>query len=705
MKPIKQILLTLSVLLAFTLSSLAQEYVPIIRTLPGQPTEYKRVYRDVGVYPKTPTGDKAFLDAIRFNQLDILDRTATPTAPVTISWLSAVRYSYTSSTKELYLEAASEDVKLQFETVSGAPLSGGNKDGAVLSSGTYYYPGPNDNQGNYTKQWKFGQKDGAGGIPAGVSIRLTFQRVSSGATASFTVIPAAGASKVLVYGSSDSSPPVSTTTPAGTVAPVGYGNVYAANSSYQARPNQTVIGSGERNGAYNRVYLEGNGLKIGFNLTLGGTLDYVSLPGQLGGKNQYNSPVYSGNGKVDAGRQRPWSWYTYPNGNEEGPFSSISGRSTRFPGLGWNSVEGGSEGQDPHYGVLRAINVSNNSVYIANSGAQWEIPETAEQTNQKWISFDPNSTGAFREHVRLTMNRTDAQASHFASRRQQEAPAVMTVADFYRVHYCTGQPYQRQWTSTTPGNNGGPLPFWSNEPGIILENPETGACMAFYAPISGRFGYWNATEGSNYSQDYQFQFFYWASFPMLSLDPQGVYDLDVATKNGTLEECRQWLYNQPRWSGTFNYVFNQKSRLAWTQHHGKDQLEANITNGWQVSAITTDNFHDGRDFKIISPEQWIDGRQVKKIYVKGAFTGGASSMSLFYYRIRPGGFAQLDPYVKNFSVINDGAERVYEIDMSGEANWNNQDILSFEIQHAYPYPSPAGALWNIKQISSSPITN
>lgn len=498
------------------------------------------------------------------------------------------------------------------------------------------------------------------------------------------------------------------------LVPEGYGNVYASNNSYVALPDNNPVGSNERNGQYNRVFLSNGQLRLGWNLKLGGAMDYVSVNGS---KNVLNSPVYvNSSGNIDAGRQHLWCWYGYPNGGEEGHFTEEGQSTGRWGGtgdnkpggsIGWNPVEAGDEGLYPTYGVRRAFHLGADVVYHKSSGKQWHMTNVeGKQDQELWIKFDPTDAKAFREHCKLTMRRTDSHTSHFPTARSQEAPVHMHVIDFKTIHYCTGQPYSNQWTSVTRPHTGGPEEFFASEPFFCFSTP-SGLWGAMYAPISGRFAT-NTDNSENWStsEDYQFPVFYTASHPYMSLDHQGTYHFDVAFKYGTEAEVKAWCYAQPRWKGTFNYVFNQQSRYAWHYHHAQDQLEANITDGLRVRAITNDGFHDGTDMKLKSPEVWTNGRVVKHVYIKGAFSGGHGNMTLSWFRIVPGSFGQRTEHSKNFTVQNNGQVQVIDVDLTGDPNWDGQDILGFEIKFQYPYPSAGqigGVLWDIKQVSSSPI--
>lgn len=726
--------------------------------LNGVQTEGK-IHRNYNTYPATAAGDAAVRAAVESGVVSvtltsgfrngqvITARVTSPPASNTTSqstappWVPQTRYSYSTTNNKLVVESSAigtnETPYLSFGRVDGQPMTGLSGGGANLTSGTYYHPGPLSGQGSYVWEWTFQGGTGATGVPPSVPIRVTYRRGTGAETYARDFTPSVGTGINLLTsgntsppGSTTMTPPPSTTTTL--VSTAGYGNVYAANSTYVPLAETPRVGSNERSGQYNRVYMDNGSIRVGFNLKLGGCIDYMAFSG---GENQINSPLHHAgqpNETIDAGRQHLLSWYAQPGGGV-GPFGdghyTEAGQTTgRFGGtgpwrdgvdgtlrgsIGWNIVGAGDEGESPTYAALHAFSVSNNGSYIKNSGKQWNMHNVVgQQDTEFWVRFDPNNARAYREHVRLTMRRTDAFIDRFPDVRVQEAPCDMHIVDYRKAYFTSGQPYTNDWREVEIRRVGAPSNVLSNEPFIIIGTADGTRFHALYAPVAGRFGL-DLDIPDNYgatSKDYQFPVTYLASNPRMCLDPTGIYDLDVAGGYFTsLTDAKAWCYAQPRWSGTFNYKFNQRSRHAWTYHHAKDQLETNVTDGLRVRAQMAFNENFGRDMKLEAPEVWVNGRVVKKVYIRAAFSGPASALRFHWYRsngqIEAFGAPNRTEYTMPMTGIQfDGVVRTYEVNLEGHSEWNNQDIIGWGFGFDYPYPNDvSGVLWDIKEISSSPI--
>lgn len=183
--------------------------------LDGVETKAK-VRRDLAIYPRNDAGFSALKadaeSATRpfavtitsgYRQDEILPAVVQP-APV-VSWITAARYSFNAANR-LDVELAGEGVELKFERSDGAPFSGSNPDLIALQSGTFYSPGPLENQGGFTQQWAFGRSSaGTGGIPSGVALKLTVKRTSTGATVVYPLTPSVGAVRLSLTGATSTT--------------------------------------------------------------------------------------------------------------------------------------------------------------------------------------------------------------------------------------------------------------------------------------------------------------------------------------------------------------------------------------------------------------------------------------------------------------------------------------------------------------------
>ncbi|GAB3550153.1 hypothetical protein GCM10027577_28820 [Spirosoma fluminis] len=686
--------------------------------------------RDLTLYPNNAIGKSAFFEALNAGCISITLTTgqvipANCQSTTAVSTMLSARYSYNPSTQALDVEAApvgGAALKLKLERVDGVPLVIQSSGGQQLASNTYYFPGPLTNQGSYIQEWSFRKTDMAGsGVPA-VPIRVTWQRSSDGQTASHVFQPTSATRQEILRASGNSDPPVSGTGTVG-IAGAGYGNVYAANSSYQAR-QETSRPSGTANGRepFARSFIDNGSVRIGVNLSVGGALDYLSWGG---GKNDVNGPTWGDSsppGKMDAGRQLVWSWYFYPDGSPpeaggEGHYTE-NGQSTeqiKGPGkvsIGNNPVEPGDEGHNPNYSSVLGFSNANGELYTKVRGMQWDLRNVPGQClTEKWISHDPNAAKGFRIHARLSMQRSDPYASHYPTPRQQEGPCAYFIGDYNHFFVCYGQPYTNaplteyvidNQTHTNQGVK------YSTEPAIMACKANGDECIILYAPHSGRYtaGVFGQPLGGPAinAESINDNSGYISASPMLSADPNRVYDFDAALYKGTRNECRAWLYNQPRWSGLPEYRFdtNAKSRLGFTLHHAQDQREDNITSGLIVTPLTDHGtYSNGVDMKVNAPEKWTNGRAVPHLYIKAGFLSSDGDFDIVFRRA-----GDNTEYHRQFTVNPNGSVQVYDIDMSTNPAWNG-DIVQWSIQrnglNGYePVPNDS---WNIKWISYRNLDN
>lgn len=159
--------------------------------------------RNLTSYPKTTTGNKSFYAAMDAGQL-----TVTLTDPKTAPSGTGIRYSLTNG--ELYVQGYGDLKQWKIERADGIGLTGANKDGVALQSGTFFGYG-GDADPPYDKQWK------GSFLPslAGQTINMTFQQTSGNLFTTTLIVPKSGyANKVLLAGGTTNTvnPPTSVTT-------------------------------------------------------------------------------------------------------------------------------------------------------------------------------------------------------------------------------------------------------------------------------------------------------------------------------------------------------------------------------------------------------------------------------------------------------------------------------------------------------------
>lgn len=484
--------------------------------------------------------------------------------------------------------------------------------------------------------------------------------------------------------SNTSSNPGSGTTTA------GYGGLFADNSTYVDLPELNRPSSSLQ---FPRAFIISGNTRVAINTKLGSVIDYMSFDG--GVFSTVNSPIWQSNQKDDAGRQLMDAAYTNPNGSvnaygeghyEEAGQSTAQMHSAGQGSIGNNPVQGGSIGQNPLYGLTEICYSDGSKLFYKTRPAQWDMVNIYGQMRMRgWIDIDPTNSKVVRRHSRWEMQRVDPYSVNYPTPRQQEWPCWYTTTDWKQVFYRSGRPFTNaplvEYTYDEGFENIVPPPILASEPVVYMRNRTNPNLYIAIITNGARFsvgGFNNEYITGNAPTSFKAN--YIGVTPLMSLDPDGVYDGDAAFMQGTLAEIDNYVYNHVRlraqWNGRFSYVFNNKSRLGFFLHKAKDQLEKNITDYISVKPLTNTE-GSGRDYNISTPEKWIDGRVVKHVYVRMAVTSSDGAMWL---RWNKPGLVNGGEYYKEFNVTADGQFRTYDIDMTGVANWDGTDITSFVLR-------------------------
>lgn len=521
--------------------------------------------------------------------------------------------------------------------------------------------------------------------------------VGTGSTITITAPAANGSYQYTVTASKSNCTRTATATLAvsGCSAPIttaGYAGMFADNNTYVPLPELNRPSMEQQ---FPRGFLTSGNTKVAYNVKMGGIIDYLTFDN--GATSDVNSPIWD-NGIDDPGRQLAPAAYPNPNGAAvsqdpewgEGPFIKDGRNTGDFhggpgePSIGNNPVLGGSEGRNGHFGTTVDYYNNGTVMYHNSIPKQWEIHgQDAEMRMLAWTQIDPANNRAIRIHDRWSFNRTDQFINAFGAPRQQEARCFYTTPDFYRVFFRTGQP----WTNAplvefiyNERIGTIALPFiLASEPWIMIKNRNNNQCRVLIS-TNARFvvgGFNNGGFTTNVPTSLMAN--YIASAPIMHMDPNGVYDFDNVVFGGTEAECLAYINTLTRlkttiWNGRPEYIFNQKSRLGCYLHHARDQREANITDYISVKPMINNFGQAGRDYNFSIPERWINGREVKKIYVRMAVT---SQDGQFWLRWKKPGSAAGTEYFQAFDVQNDGQFRTIEIDMTNVANWDGTDITTF----------------------------
>ncbi|RYC70849.1 hypothetical protein [Spirosoma sordidisoli] len=665
--------------------------------------KYIRVRRDLTVYPRTAEGTVAINAAIVAKALPIsvlsgpggtVVRTiaAVTTQPGTGTGgntgtgppYADARYTYSSNTFQVRVKPIGFDgtgLTMSIQRKDGIGMQLSNSANPQLNAGQPYGFGTVVDASGFVLDWTFV------GVPQ-VTLVLKFNRPGYSEFIR-EINPETTGTPIVLFLASTVGGGGDTGT---NVSKIGYGGVYAPNSSYvpfAETPKPTDFPW--------RSFIDNGTLKAGLNTKVGSVLDWLSWDGT--NANQVNSPIYN-SGRFDAGRQIMDAMYGYPNGAGEGQY--VEDGKSSFA-IGYDPVQGGNIDDFPKYGVTLKHGIQNNQAYVQVQPVQWELRNNprgdgdgvlAKMYMENWHRFDPDQPRAIRRHMRWTMFRDDNYANHYPTPRQQELPCAYINIGYSVFLICTGKPYTNAPLTNYPIVNPGAaeVPKFSTEPFIMAKNPSTGRVLVMYTPHSGRVVAAMHPSGQNDT----FPAAYIASAPMLSCDRDGVYDFDVAIGEFANENlARQWVYNQPRWDGKFEYRFDQnlKTRHGFFLYNCADQLEKNITDNITITPLT-DNENGGKDFDVSLPERWINADVYKHVYIRWAVRG----TSYIYLRWKKGD----QEFTHALQVNPDNQMRTMDINLTGVPNWSGDLVREVSIKRGN-YGSAMIPLdndqWTIKWIS------
>ncbi|CCH54495.1 hypothetical protein BN8_03671 [Fibrisoma limi BUZ 3] len=159
-----------------------------------------------------------------------------PQPPTGTNGLLSAQFTYNVANKQLSIEGApapGQTLQLKFEPLSGTLTGIQSNQGQALNAGDYYPAGTLTGQGEYTQEWSLFN------MPQ-VAIRITWRRVSDGATHSYVFGPVQATRQLLFTRSSGSDPPPTLT--------YNYQRGYFLGNSFFSHGASTAINWYQNNG-------------------------------------------------------------------------------------------------------------------------------------------------------------------------------------------------------------------------------------------------------------------------------------------------------------------------------------------------------------------------------------------------------------------------------------------------------------------------
>jgi hypothetical protein len=389
-------------------------------------------------------------------------------------------------------------------------------------------------------------------------------------------------------------------------------------------------------------YLDNGVIKIGVNLSMGGSITYLADSGT--GQNIINSH--------DLGRQVQQSYYCGPDDFD--PYANQNPNWSPWP---WNPIQSGDS--YGHHGTVLQWSNDGTEIYVKSRPMQWALNNVpGEATFESWIRLDGR---AARVRARLTNARTDT--TELFSARHQELPAVYTVGTLHRLFTYQGT---APWTNealTDKGHVPPPWTYWrATENWAALVN-DAGWGLGVYHHGDGLFvGGFYGTPGSGGPSDSQCGYI----SPLHSdhLDYNIVYEYEYCLILGWLSDIRTWIYQQPRSSGP-DYEF-RADRQHWHYQYTAD-------GGFPVNGRVRVSL-DSSNPQLFGPPCGFYAADVPTVYVCAAYhtvTSPTPTGELYWELNNAGTTEGVFPSTQRiqFITIPDGAFHTYAVNVASSPNY------------------------------------
>lgn len=421
-------------------------------------------------------------------------------------------------------------------------------------------------------------------------------------------------------------------------------------------------------------YLDNGSVKIGVELTKGGSITYLSPSGT----------TYNIINNYDLGRQVQQSYYS-------GPDNFLPTGATMHPSWKpwpWNPIQTGDV-----YGN-RSLVLSNSNdgqtLYVKSRPMQWALNNVpGECTFESWITLNGNVATVSN---RLVNFRTDTP-QQFAA-RDQELPAVYTIGKLYKlVSYDGNAPFTGGAVTTFP-TTPPPWLYWrATESWAALLNTTNWGLGVYYPGavqcIGGFSGTINSGGPTSSSTGYMSPIY------QEVIDSNIEYTYTYHLILGTLTEIRNWVYAQA-YRPACDFVFDT-DRRHWTFQQTTDA-------GWPLTNKCLRVSLNSIDPQMWSPPTVFYATNVPKLYLRAAYTiahpAGRAYGQLFWETNSTGGLAEARSV--QFPVVADGQYHTYELNLAAA---NNYSGLITRLRFDPAYNGEPGDFVDVKAISSNPTAS
>ena len=444
--------------------------------------------------------------------------------------------------------------------------------------------------------------------------------------------------------------------------------VAAGVGGNHADPDETVIDNGTG--------------RVGIHLDYGGSM--TCLRHANDGRNLVNN--------FDRGRHVQQSYYSGPPS-----FDPNGTQHPGYPNWPWNPVQAGDV-YNNNAGLLEHGN-DGTEIYVKSRPMQWALNNVpADAVMETWYRLDGN---VVKVRNRLTNARTDTT---WYGPRDQELPAVYTVGTLNTLHTYTGDKPFTNGATQTIVNAGPPWAYWVGTEGWAAYTDANQFGVGVYHPTARRFiGGFAGQRGVGGPNDPSTG--YISPLHVDVLDHNIVYEFEYDLIVGSLAQIRAHVNDNHR-------DLRPNARFVGSRHHwspaGPGVSDAGMPDerGWRLSLHSSDP-------QIRGPVTAFQAADTPTLYIEMAVhlnAPGNRTAQLFWTALsEQGGVSEtfVAQQSQSFTVIGDGAYRVYELKLSENANWKGlitqlrldpvtsggagEHVFLRSISFANPIPEPGAA--------------
>lgn len=388
-------------------------------------------------------------------------------------------------------------------------------------------------------------------------------------------------------------------------------------------------------------YLDNGVLRIGIDLTRGGSITYLSRSGTA--DNVVNS--------YDLGRQIQMSHYGGPV-----PFTP-GGRQPNpvWRGLGWNPIQSGDCAGHPSR-ILKC-ETHRARLTVQCQPMQWPLDNVpGDCTFTVEISLKDN-TAEVRCHLE---NRREDRTAYPA--RDQELPAVYTNGPYHHLMtYVGDHPFANDKLVEIP-NVGPPWArFTATESWAALVDDKGFGLGVWNEGAIDFLGGFAGKRGSGGPHDPPTG--YIAPLRVEILDPDIVYEYRYTLILGPLEEIRHTVMQRAGKPGSPDYRF-ERDRAHWRLGDGAIDIGWPLRGSWNIRLKST----DGKPPQIIGPTCFWMAEQAPRLILEAAFPAGVKGETAVHWCRRDA--QNFDESRKaSIPIIGDGRMRKYTVDLSAHPEY------------------------------------